>query len=407
MRALAAVAILVAVPCLAGCGTATGPVISASSRPGSGATPSPTASAPAPQTPSPIQSPTPTPSIPSNPLAHLPSANLAPFKNPQVVSCTGNPGPTDPVAVVMMHGQSNYVLRDYANEDHPTNVCTFGVGVVIDAILDPHHVMTLANGNPAIVEIPSGTFYELSLAATAYAVAPDASQVLWLSLDAVTLHDSWDGNDSVLQQYQATLGRCGSPDTDSKSIQFTRDGQYAYALWEQNFADTSYLNVVHNHQNVFTLAPPPAGWGSKISGGPLMAVWSPAGETLYFTKLGDIWSWNPNSGAVDLRTGLRWIDPSISPDGTHIVYAVRDSSGTPTVHLMDPATGATGAQVGGAGRDLPYFLTKDLIWVHADVPGCSGSQPNSYVYDLRTHSEYPSVLDGVAATWPAASALGG
>jgi hypothetical protein len=224
-------------------------------------------------------------------------------------------------------------------------------------------------------------------------------------LDATTLHDSWDGKDVVLQQYPTTGGRCGSPDIDSKSIAFSRDSRYAFALWAQNFANTTYLNVVSNHRNVFSLAPPSATWGS--AGGPLMAVWSPAGDTLYFTKQGDVWTWSSSSGAVNLRHGLRWLDPSISPDGRHLVYAVRDSSGVSTVHFMDPATGATGVQIGGSGRDLPFFLTNDLVWVHADVTGCIGGQPTSYVYDLRTHTEYPSILDSVSVTWPAASALGG
>lgn len=366
------------------------PPASAEPSPVAGPSPSPTSFSPAPGT---------------GPLAHLPAGSKPPFENPSLVSCSADPGPTDPVAVVIMHGGSSYVLRDYANEDQPKNVCTFGTQAIPDAILDPHHLLMVSDGFPAIVVIPSGTIYELSLQyASQYSIPADLTQILWFPLDAMSLHDAWDGHDTVLAQYPATAGRCGAPDIDSKTIEFSRDSRFGYALWEQNFGDSTYLNVVANHENVFSLAPPGGGWPAP--GGPLMAVWSPS-DTLYFTKLGDVWTWSSATGATDIRTGVRWIDPTISPDGKHLVYMSRDGSGTSTVHFMDPSTGASGSQIGPAGTDFPYFLTNDLVWLHADVPGCVGGQPTTYVYDLRNNTLSPSALDWVLRTWPATSALGG
>ncbi|HET7338013.1 MAG TPA: hypothetical protein VFK22_00575 [Candidatus Dormibacteraeota bacterium] len=309
------------------------------------------------------------------------------------------------MGVVVMNGGNGYVLRDYADEDHPRNLCTFGTNAIPDGILDPHHLVMVADGFAAVVEIPSGAIHELSLQyVSQYAIPADLSQVLWFPVDATTLPDTWDGHDVTLQQYPTTAGRCGAPDIDSKSIAFSRDSRYGYALWLQNHPNTTYLNVVFDHQNAFTLAPPTAGW--PASGGPLMAVWSPS-DVLYFTQAGDVWTWSPSAGPKVLKSGLHWMDPSISPDGTRLVYMSRDSSGVATVHLMDPSTGVIGAQIGGAGFDFPFFLTNDLIWVHADIPGCIGGQPATYIYDLRTNTLYPSALQWVLRTWPATSALGG
>lgn len=354
--------------------------------------------------PSPSQMATvPSPSQVDNLLAHLPAGTKPAFTDPRLISCTGNPGPTDPVAIVVMHGQSNPVLRDYANEDHPVNVCTFGLAL-IDYILSPHLLEMTVDGAPALVEVPSGTIHELGTQVGTYAISPDLSHFVWFSSDWQSLHDTWDGHDVVLQQYPQIGGRCGSPDIDSKPIGFTRDGRFAFGLWTENFQSTAYLNVIANHQRTFGLAPPAAGWPG--AGGPLMAVWSPS-DTLYYTLGGDVWTWSQASGPKDLKVGTRWIAPAISADGKHIAYMSRDSAGTSTVHLMDPSTGAIGVQVGGAGMDWPYFLTTDLMWVHADVTGCVGGAPPTYIYDLRNNTLYPSALDLVERTWPATSALGG
>ncbi len=347
----------------------------------------------------------PNPLISPAPPGLLPNSSSARVNGQSLTTCTGNPGNYDPLAVVRLHGQSSWVLRDYVDEAHPFNVCTIGPQTVVLGFIDAHHLATIDGFSPEVLEIPSGTLYDVNVNALAWAVAPDYSHVLWLSQDAETLHDSWAGHDVVIQRYPPVYGRCGDPDIDSQVMAFTRDYRFAYALWAQNLVDSTYLNVVESHRSVLAIAPPAAGWGPV--GGPLMAVWNPATDALYYTQQGDVWSWTETGGANVFSSSLRWIDPTVSPDGQRIAYAVRDAKGHATVHLMDPTTGKTTAAIGAGSRAQPFFLTNDLVWMRSDTKGCGSNAPVSYVYDLRDHAEGRSIIDAVAATWPAASALGG
>ncbi len=356
-------------------------------------------------------SPTPSasPLVTPSPPGHLPVV-ASTLGGHLAISCTGTIGDNDPVAIAFLHGQTYQVLRDYSDPAHPRSVCTFGLNVLPMEILDPHHVVVQAadlSGRYviAVVELPSVTAYQLNVPVELAAVAPDWSQVLWFTSDFTTLHDSSDTSDVVIQRYPPPIGgRCGNADTDSRNGAFSRSSSYGYALQGVDIGH-EYLNVVAGRSTVFAEAPPTGGWGPLF--GPLMAVWSPLSDTLYYRKQGDLWRWTPTAGSVKFKAGINWIDPSVSPDGKYIVYTVRGSNGTPTVHLMDAATGNVLSQLGAGSRDVPFFLTNDLIWLHGDLSGCTGSVPTNYIYDLRDHTESPSVIDWVQATWPATSALGG
>jgi hypothetical protein len=388
--------------------TVTSGLQSASPRPGPtvGSLTSPTPS------PTPFTSPTasPSPLVTPAPLGHLPIVATT-LDGPLPISCTGTIGDNDPVAITFLHGQSYPVLRDYSDPAHPRSVCSFGLNVQLRQILDPHHVVVQAPNYQTgvyvnlVVELPSITAYQLNVPGELAAVAPDLSQILWFTSDFTALHDSWDTGDVVIQRYPSPAGgRCGNADTDSRSGSFSRDSHYGFALQGVDIG-SEYLNVVGNRAGVFGETSPKGGWGPLY--GPLMAVWSPASDTLYYRKQGDIWHWTPTTGSAKFKAGVSWIDPSISPNGKYIVYTVRGADGTPTVHLMDAATGDVLSQLGTGSRDVPFFLTNDLIWLHGDLSGCTGSVPTNYIYDLRDHTESPSVIDWVQATWPATSALGG
>jgi len=322
-----------------------------------------------------------------------------------LTTCTANPGDFDPLAVVRLHGQSSWVLRDYANEAHPFNVCTFSPMTIVLGFIDAHHLSVIDGYNLEVLEVPSGTLYDVNVNSFALAVAPDYSHVLWMTQDVQSLHDSWAGHDSVLQRYPPIGAPCGDPDVNSNPIAFTHDAHYAYALWNQDTIATTYLNVISNHRSVLGLAPPAAGWGA--AGGPLMAVWNPVTDALYYAQQGSVWTWTADGGAQVFAPSLRWIDPTLSPDGNRIAYAVRDAKGRATVHLLDPATAKPLAALGAGARTQPFFLTNDLVWMRGDAKGCGAASPATYVYDLRNHSEGRSIIDAVSATWPAASAIGG
>ena len=361
----------------------------------SGTSPSPSASS----SPSPLFTLTP------GQFGHLPAASPATLKAPLPISCAGNVGDTDPLAVVTIRGRPGEFLRDYADPTNPHNFCSFGAGVLVAEILDPHHVL-IQSPAPAVVELPSGQVFEMGISGKLVAVGPDLSQVLWVSrTNPPTLHDSWDAGDVTIQQYPPFGKPCGDADTTSSSGAFSRDGRYGYALWDQGPTTPTYLNVVGNRAQAFALPPPAAGWGPQ--GGPRMAVWSPTSNRLYYEQQGNLWTWTPTRGVSQLKSGLKWIDPAISPDGKRIAYAVRGADGLSIVHVMDAATGTDQGTVSSEGRKRPFFLTNDLIWLKGDERGCTVNLRTVFVYDLRDQTETQSSLDQVWATWPSTSALGG
>ena len=296
-------------------------------------------------------------------------------------------------------------MRDYADEASPQNFCSFGQGIAVTEILDPHHVV-ITSPVPAVVELPSGQVFELGIAGPLVAVAPDLSQVLWVSrTNPPTLHDSWDAGNVQIQVYPPAPTTCADTDTVSRSGAFSRDGHYGYALWDQGPKTATYFNVVGNRTAVFALVPPAGGWGRL--GGPRMAVWSPVSDRLYYEQQGSVWRWTPGAGASLLKEGVSWIDPAISPDGKRIAYALRGSNGVSIVHIMDATSGADVSTVSSEGRKRPFFLTNDLIWLKGDERGCTVSNRSTFVYDLRDQTETQSSLVQVWATWPSTSALGG
>ncbi|HVC74988.1 MAG TPA: hypothetical protein VND96_00565 [Candidatus Micrarchaeaceae archaeon] len=337
-------------------------------------------------------------------FGHLPPA-ISPSLQSLPISCTGDVGNTDPVAIVTIVGRAGVFLRDYLDEANPQNFCSFGEGVVVTEILDPHHVV-ISSPVAAVVELPSTQVFELGIAGGLVGVAPDLSQVLWVSRTSPpTLHDSWDAGDVPIQTYPPAATTCADVDTVSRSGVFSRDGHFGYALWNQGPKGATYLNVVSSRAAAFALIPPAAGWGQM--GGPRMAVWSPVSDQLFYEQQGNVWRWSAATGAARFRTSVSWIDPTISPDGKRIAYSVRGSNGVSIVHIIDATSGADLGTVSTDGRSNPFFLTDDFIWVSADQRGCAAGNRSTFVYDLRDQTETQSSLAQVWATWPATSALGG
>jgi len=355
----------------------------------------------------PIGGPSSSPLFSLNPtqFGHLPSASPPTVHSTLPISCTGDVGNTDPVAIVTISGREGEFLRDYADEASPQNFCSFGQGIAVTQILDPHHVV-ITSPVAAVVELPSTQVFELGIGGPLVAVAPDLSQVMWVSRsNPPTLQDSWDAGNVQVQVYPPTRTTCADADTVSRSGAFSRDGHNGYAFWDQGPKTATYLNVVGNKAPVFALVPPAGGWGRQ--GGPRMAVWSPVSDQLYYEQQGSVWRWNPAAGASQLKAGVSWIDPAISPDGKRIAYAVRGSNGVSIVHIIDATSGADQGTVSSDGRSHPFFLTDDLIWLKGDQRGCAAGNRSTFVYDLRDQTETQSSLDQVWATWPSTSALGG
>jgi hypothetical protein len=338
-------------------------------------------------------------------FGHLPAASPPTLKSTLAISCTGDVGNSDPVAIVTISGRTGVFLRDYADEASPQNFCSFGEGIAVTQILDPHHVV-ITSPVAAVVELPSANVFELGIGGALVAVAPDLSQVMWVSRSSPpTLHDSWDAGNVEIQAYPAARTTCADTDTVSRAGAFSRIGHNGYALWDQGPRAATYLNVVGNRTAVFALLPPGAGWGRL--GGPRMAVWSPVSDQLFYEQQGNVWHWTPAAGASQFKSGVSWIDPTISPDGKRIAYAVRAANGASIVHIIDSSTGADQGTVSTDGRSRPFFLSDDLLWIKGDQKGCATGNRSTFVYDLRDQTETQSSLDQVWATWPATSAVGG
>jgi hypothetical protein len=344
-------------------------------------------------------------SLNPNQFGHLPAASPTTLKSPLAISCTGDVGNTDPVAIVTISGRTGVFLRNYADETSPQNFCSLGEGIAVSEILDPHHVV-ITSPVAAVVELPSTRVFELGIGGPLVAVAPDLSQALWVSrASPPTLQDSWDAGNVEIQAYPPARTPCADTDTVSRAGAFSRDGHNGYALWNQGPKAATYLNVVGNQAAVFALVPPAGGWGRL--GGPRMGVWSPVSDQLYYEQQGNVWRWSPAVGAAQLKAGVSWIDPAISPDGTRIAFAARGSNGVSIVHIIDANTGAEQGTVSTEGRSRPFFLSDDLIWVKGDQKGCAAGNRSTFVYDMRDQTETQSSLDQVWATWPSTSALGG
>jgi hypothetical protein len=137
-----------------------------------------------------------------------------------------------------------------------------------------------------------------------------------------------------------------------------------------------------------------------------LALWS--GDVLYMDGANGIEKWK--AGVVSLvLPGVHWVDAGSSPAGGQIVYTVRDASGTGHVMIVDLTSGST--REIGRSRAYPQFLTKDLLWYLQERP-CAPTDPagactgktiatgNTFVYDLRTGTESPSIVAAVFDVWP-------
>jgi hypothetical protein len=150
--------------------------------------------------------------------------------------------------------------------------------------------------------------------------------------------------------------------------------------------------------------PPTGGWSRGAE--PSRALWSPSSETLYFLRSGTVWQWTEHGGATAFLKGVKWVFPSITPDGGHLAYAVTRADGKHDVYLVDLAAGGAPVRIAQA-RTIPVFLNDEQLWYMSETEdGCAagGDPPKFLVYNISSRTEAPSVVDAVQAVWPATSA---
>jgi hypothetical protein len=355
--------------------------------------------------------------LPSGSFPILPGPKPADFI--ESITCSGQIGAWDPVAVVQLRADGNTgypVLRDYAESGSPTTVCTFAGAQPVQLIDALHVVVQGSAGAYAVVDLPEVNFHWFHLPTGRYstliAVSPRLDQVAWLSASITAetagmavsreIHVTTAARDQVVASLpDEPTGFCGAPLDYSKPGAYSRSGEHLFVLDNpRNLTGgpVSSLRVFEGTTTVLSLVPPSGGWAPGEH--PAMAVWSPTSETLYYRQGGDVWRWTSGGGSSVFLPGVNWSYPTITPDGGHLAYQDEDQF----VHLVDLAGGGD-SQLIGEAREKPAFLNGTQLWYTTpNIHGCATGGEVPVVYDIVSGSEFPSIIDWVRYVWPGTSA---
>ena len=319
--------------------------------------------------------------------------------------CSGQIGVADSVAVVQLHGGS-WVIRDYADPAHPRTVCKLPYPV---QLIDARHV--LVGGSDylyGVLQIPemTVTWFQLPRSDNTQlvGVSPNLDEIVYLAFDSTTnvdrVHVVTAAGDAIAASVPAIYGRCGSPE-DSRLGGFSPSSRYSYVL-DQSVPNLASLLVLRMNVAVFQIVPQ-GQWARDEE--PMMAVWSPTTETLYYRLKNDVWKWTPTGGSERFLPGVAWSYATISPDGTYLAYAAAlRPDGLHNVYLVDLRHGSAPQAIGKGARTTPAFLNATQLWYRSDVQGpCGAGGDVPMVYDLGDGSESASIIDNVASVWPSTS----
>jgi hypothetical protein len=369
-------------------------------------------------TSSPTSAPTASPvSVPTSSNATF---NLLPAEQPtefvSQITCTGSIGASDPVAIVQLHASDpstrDVVLRDYADTSSPRTACSLGQNGLAQLIDARHVVVDGQNGHAyAVVDLPEVRFHWFQLpftpdfSPTFVAVGPGLDEVAWLSVEQASdtdkVHITTSAGDRVVASLpNPHFGRCGSAD-DSKQGAYTHSGAHLFVLDRPTPTLTSLL-VVEGERAVLSVLPPNGAWPQGAD--PVMAVWSPGSETLYYRQGGDVWKWNAGSDPELYLPSVNWYYPTITPDGGHLAYMAASQDGVHNIYLVDLAHGGSPQPIGEGVRTLPVFLNSTQLWFKSVGQGvCGPGTDKPLIYDVSDGSESPSIIDQVITVWPATS----
>jgi hypothetical protein len=189
------------------------------------------------------------------------------------------------------------------------------------------------------------------------------------------------------------------------------------------FCDASDFRLAYSQDGRFIALVQP--WG-----GPNFRLWSSDGKVVQSNEstkaIYSMSTWSGNglfavdaSGVVVWRSAvvtpflpkLRWTRPKGSPDGSRIVYAVRDNAGLAHTYIVDTTT--KHVRELKASRSEPAFLTSRYLWYQGErrciaADNCDPSFPvvangKTYIYDLQDGTETESIITGVYDIWPHAA----
>lgn len=239
-----------------------------------------------------------------------------------------------------------------------------------------------------------------------YAWSPDGITLTYLKSDSSGLewHLMAGGADRTLSRLGTVPPRDVSPD-DDLMVGFSFDGQYV-AL-EETFT-YQYKGSVIGSAAPFQVV--------RVSDGKLMygrtdgtmAVWSGNADTLYFRTTSGVQVWDPVHQVQTAYAGVNWIYAWAGADmsGT-ITYSTVDQPGNH--HVFAASNLVQSRQLSPQPRTGQAFLTPALVW-YAEEQACTSIQPcglggppltgTTFVYDLTTNMESPSIISRLFDSWP-------
>jgi hypothetical protein len=408
---------LVVLANLAGCAAAASPSTSAQpSRTASSveASTEPTPAAPIPSdTAAPTPTTVPTPesiTATSAPFSLLPADPPPDFVS--TITCEGDIGPSDPVAIVQLKASDpdtfrRQELRNYADISSPRTVCTFGDGdFYIEDLIDAKHVLIIASGVHAVVDLPEVRYHWFDppqadgVRGNVLAVSPQLDAVVWSRYrgDRVTrdiVLTTAAGDEVVAALPGVEGGRCGAPE-DSNFADYQHAGTHYYVL-DQLYLQVNALVVADGAVAKLDIQPPEE--GTRDPGTiPTFAMWSPLEDVLYFRLGDDVMRWTPEGGQELFMADTPWFHPSMTADGRYLAYVVDtdlylvDFEGDATPRLIQP------------GVLRPVFLNNAQLWFEeASSAGCITEERQVRVYDVRDGSVAPSIVEWVQEVWPGTS----
>ncbi|HZQ50267.1 MAG TPA: hypothetical protein VFB69_08165 [Candidatus Dormibacteraeota bacterium] len=329
---------------------------------------------------------------------------------PASAHCTAPPSAGEQLALVSLRGVPGVVIRDITDIGHPLTRCTITGGsqyAFVSATQVSYVVLASSNQGAAgamyMFNAATGatslvrSWAYTGFAATVYAWSPDGSRLAYINSDTtgMTWHVLSASGDRVLANLGTVPPRGVSADNDDVMTGFSADGQYVAV--EQTFAGTIHIQVNHVTDNTIAY--------SRNDG--TMAAWAGTGAKLYFRTDSGVQAWDP-SGVTTVVSGLAWIHPHASPDGSRMVFSALNAQQNHVGEALDLTTGTTHSfsanpRVGAA------FLNASLVWYAGETP-CTTASPCSlggpplsgttYIWDLSADVETGSLDTAYYDEWP-------
>jgi hypothetical protein len=224
--------------------------------------------------------------------------------------------------------------------------------------------------------------------------SPDGNTMAYLAGDQLWLKVGTQAAASVAS-FKKQGGRGGGWD-DEIAIRFSPTGTYFVLVHTVTIPNTFQIRRASDGAVVW--ASPSTDF--QAPGFATMPIWSRGVDRLYFRDGNGVRRWDPSGTVTTLLPGLRWYEPSISPDGRTIAFDVLDAQRNPRVQLLDLQTVKVRA-VPTPMRMHPMFASAGLLlYGRADPNGPSGASQGVSAYNLSTGLEttlpYAILLD----VWP-------